>query len=97
MAKVKIRWKKIAAFVAEISEALAPLVPIRARVKFTGASAIDKEGGFNVGGRADIADVMTLAGGVPVGIEGALTSEHDNQGKSDLEIEIEFGPPPTST
>jgi len=92
-ASVKIRWKRIGAFVAEFKAAMEPLVPVKARMRFTGASAIDKDGGFNVGGKADVADVMTLVGGVPVAIEGGVHQEHDNQGKSDLEIEIEFGQP----
>jgi hypothetical protein len=89
-ASAKIKWKRIGAFVAELKDAMAPLTPTSARMKYAGSFGIDKDGGFNVGGKAD-ADVTALVGGVPVSIEGGVHQEHDAQGKSDLELEINFG------
>lgn len=94
-ASAKLRWKRISAFIEDTNKQLAPLVPVKARVKVVGSFAIDKDGGWNLGGKADIADVTTLVGGVPVAIEGGVEQKHDTQGKSDLEIEIEYGPPAT--
>lgn len=87
----RVRYKKIAAFVEEVCEAFAQrgLRPQRAKVRVRADSAIDKDGGFNVGAKADIADVTALSG-VPVGVEAGVESKWDAQGRSDLELEVEF-------
>jgi hypothetical protein len=91
-ASAKIRWKRISEAVRELKESLAPLEPQKARLRIASNFAIDKDGGFNVGGKAEL-DVVALVDGVPVSVEGGVRQQHDTQGKSDFELEIEFDKP----
>lgn len=90
-ASAKIQLKKLRGFIEQMVEVLEPLKPVKAHLKYTGAFDIDKDGKWSLGGKADAADVITLAGGVPVSVQGGIEQAHDTQGSADLELEIEFG------
>lgn len=90
-ASARVPLKKLKGFIRDLTDVLEPLKPVKAHLKYVGSFDIDKDGGWNLGGKADIADVTTLVGGVPVAIEGGVRQAHDTQGSADLELEIEFG------
>lgn len=90
-ASAKIPLKRLKGFIRDLADVLEPLKPVKAHIKYVGSFDIDKDGGWNLGGKADIADVTALAAGAPLDLQGGVEEKHDTQGSADLELEIEFG------
>lgn len=93
-AKARTPLKAMDNLVNDLKRALG-LKPLKASLKYTGTLDVDNEGGWNLSGKAsaDVADVITLVGGVPVKAEAeaGLRGQHDNQGSADWSLEVEFG------
>jgi hypothetical protein len=90
-AKARTPLKQLPWVIREVSQALAPLKPISARLKYTGSLDVDNEGGASLGAKADMADVSAvLTGGVPLSVDAGWRSGHDNQGSADWELEVTF-------
>jgi hypothetical protein len=90
-AKARTPLKMLPRLVADLREALQPLQPKSAKLKYSGTLDVDNEGNWSLGGKADAADLITLVGGVPVSVEAGGGGKHDNQGTADWQLEVDFG------